>query len=725
MRHWMKKHWIVTAIFLVCAVAYGAKITEDTLRIGKPGSSGDKVIKMGDTREIRSNETGGFLEFTNDGSTYKRIGSGSGGASGVNVLAENNFDFEAGNPPTDWTASGGTLTSETTNQLFGDASGSWDSDALDQTLDSVLGEITEGFLGGTCQAEISYKYETGTAGDYQLIARQFDDSGATEIDVAVVDLVATGTATRKAQLVFDCPDDVADDLRVRIQSKVANADPIVIDDAFIGIGRNTFDISQAESLAAVYYPTTGGCSWDVTATGYTLVAAAASCPAPIKVSGSKGIDLSDNDRPNLTFLDGWGPGIYEIELTFQGTHGTGSNNMGWAIVETSVAGVLDAPETLCGIQVASGDTAMPVCRATVVVNDFIAAPTFDIQGFTSAGTASILNNGLGQTLQWNVRKFPLNSAEAITLETSGFYIESIWSHGSNFGLSLAVIAETSLATSSGVLTSIKGEAQVPCGSDPSTGPTCASSDERIGISFVAPTAGLYKICTEFSHGAQTSNGAVRVNWVLSRVTDGTDTVVEAGDKRFASEIGITSVNSFKSHPISFCESDYLSAGRNTYHLRRDIQSASGTVQENRIEYDLTSDANVRFTVEKITEQKPTPVFTDLQNSLNTKIDTESATQHRICAGRILGLTGTISSTTPLGGECLASATRNSVGRYSIIFNSPFATSPACSVTANSDYVSGNVTSTPGITGVDIRFYQNISNTDNDTNFDFVCIGSVN
>ena len=108
--------FLVLFLFSLLALnSYAGKITDDVLKIGQPGSGSDKVIQLGDTREIRSNEATGSLEFTNDGSVYKKIGSGAGGGAGINVLL--NPSFEDG--VSDWVNTSGVLTSEDTVVIDG------------------------------------------------------------------------------------------------------------------------------------------------------------------------------------------------------------------------------------------------------------------------------------------------------------------------------------------------------------------------------------------------------------------------------------------------------------------------------------------------------------------------------------------------------------------------------------------------------------------------------
>ena len=124
----MKKTILIALGLLSGAVALAAVTSEQNIKvdnvvIGRPSPATDPQISFkGTTPKIKANRTTTKLQFTNDGTTYKNLGSGSGGSGGTNLLADDNFDFEVGTPFTGWTASGGTVTAENTNPLFDDKS---------------------------------------------------------------------------------------------------------------------------------------------------------------------------------------------------------------------------------------------------------------------------------------------------------------------------------------------------------------------------------------------------------------------------------------------------------------------------------------------------------------------------------------------------------------------------------------------------------------------------
>ena len=60
----MKNYLIIFILgLLTLSNLFGAKITDDVLKVGIPGSAADKTLYLGDNRLIRSNETTGAMEF--------------------------------------------------------------------------------------------------------------------------------------------------------------------------------------------------------------------------------------------------------------------------------------------------------------------------------------------------------------------------------------------------------------------------------------------------------------------------------------------------------------------------------------------------------------------------------------------------------------------------------------------------------------------------------------
>jgi len=176
---------IFLGLFFVALVTMGAKITDNELNLGDGNPAIDKQINLS-TGQIKWDASATKLQFSNDGGTsFKDIGSGGGSGGGINILGpDDNADFE-GPDVSPWVASGGTFILEASVQGFGGGSGSWDSSAAAQTLDSALKLIPNGLQSRTCSSTVQVKW-VGVATElkYQVI----DQASAV---IAEKDLIVT------------------------------------------------------------------------------------------------------------------------------------------------------------------------------------------------------------------------------------------------------------------------------------------------------------------------------------------------------------------------------------------------------------------------------------------------------------------------------------------------------------------------------------------------------
>ena len=276
------------------------------------GAASNKIVEFdigagANNPKFRWNNTDSSLEFSNDGLNFRRIGSGAGGGGGVNFLGDFNADFEAGDPPNSWSQTGtSTFVAETTNPLFGKQSGKWDPGAASELLNSQLVPLQPGFIGAVgqrCQAEILYKWPTGVSGEIEMVVEDQNPN-----DILVLPLEPTsGDDTRRAQAMFDCPT-TSDSLRLLLRS-TADAAEIIVDDAFLGTGKNTFHLSQTSLFAYARFG--GDCSWNTSSASILFPVGDSTCtmgavegPIVIKTDGN-------GERPGFTITDA-PPGEYEI-----------------------------------------------------------------------------------------------------------------------------------------------------------------------------------------------------------------------------------------------------------------------------------------------------------------------------------------------------------------------------------------------------------------------------
>lgn len=214
----MKYFYLIFAMLFFALNLSAQVTTSDSIQIGKPGSSANKEIKFGAGRGakpgIRYNTTNSKLEFSNDASIFKALGSGSGSGAGINLLDNPGFEDGIGS---NWTTSGTSLVSVTSgaNLLFDLISASWTPSTTGHYFESNAVVIPNGLYGAACMAEVWYQ-----GGDANAYLTVFNSS--TEIIPTNARAVLNATAgIKKAKIYFDCPS--SGSLKLRVQSTAAMA----------------------------------------------------------------------------------------------------------------------------------------------------------------------------------------------------------------------------------------------------------------------------------------------------------------------------------------------------------------------------------------------------------------------------------------------------------------------------------------------------------------------
>lgn len=603
-----------------------------------------------------------------------------------------NPGFEAQNAG--WTASGSSvLTTSTANPIKGNISARWDPSATGEFLDSELLQIEGGFVGDRCQMEFKYRWPTGVTGEIKAVLRQFDDSEATESDVASIDLTPTsGDLNSIVQLpMIDCPDDPADSYRFRLES-TANATTITIDKAFMGSGRNTFQLSQTTLVTTAFYATTSSCSWSRTSASFGDFGVDVDCPSITVGFSTQVVDTTDIDLPHLVFTN-LIPGIYQAKALFRTLGGSGGQAVGYRI-ETVDSNVTKLAQPGSGQSTPSVDGTHATAYLTFRV-DTAGTVTLKMQGFNSAaGTVSLFNADNTSNLAFEVIKYPENSAEAITLETVGEYWD-VNIGGTNVDLGTANVADYAEMTNSGldmIINTNKGSktAEIPCsGTNPSTGLTCSVGNESPGIVIDISTAGRYEACFYFGHATDANaSGTVQTVFQLVETPNNALTILQEGDTRLPSSIDN---DSSASHggiiPVSICGTFvFNSVGQKTIRLFYE-QLVAATVTTSLVVIDRVGNAGQRdmhITVEKKDQQFPIPIFTDLTTSLDKKLDFEIPSGSAMCAFRMSTVTDTI---TIDSGACAGSVADNGTGDSTITFVTAFSAFPICTCSVNQ--IAGN------------------------------------
>lgn len=225
-------------LFTLAITAHAAKIGDDKLIVGKPGSAADKEINLGSEVIIRNNKTSGKAEFSEDGGTnFKRFGTGSGGGGGENFNngfgTDDNANAESGTDS--WTNSGGgSFAVTTTDPLEGDASFTFTASAQNDYVEStVLSFDKDIFKGQSCEARIEY-----IGGDENLSLQVVNGNNV----VIVEESIPAHGIFGPESVFFLCPSqaDITGDaqlgnLRYRVANTGASAAPLIKwDKSYIG-----------------------------------------------------------------------------------------------------------------------------------------------------------------------------------------------------------------------------------------------------------------------------------------------------------------------------------------------------------------------------------------------------------------------------------------------------------------------------------------------------------
>lgn len=491
---------IFTSVFLFHSTLFAAGINPaNKLKIGDKTAS-DKVIEFdkgsGTTNpKIKWSNGTSKLQFTHDGTNFKDIGSGAGGGGGVNLLVDDNFDFEAGT--TNWTVSGGTLTSETGSPLFGAASGSFDASASSQNLDSTTKTIPVGLRGTHCLAQVAFRYPSGSSGDYKIQALDGSLNVLAEASIPVT----TGSGAENAYVVFSCP--TSGSIKLRIASTV-NGSALIIDNAHLGSNTREVQVASAAFAGSSYFDTTSTCYWFRTNTALGAFSTTSACPGPTIDAQKIGTwSTTDTDLPKQT-ID-LPPGLYRITVSLPIRASTGGAEVALALSDgTNTRGRVSYIDQ-------GGGAHVPVVISAWFEYSSAGSRTFEIFGASNTGQIEL---NLGQSLRrlvFHVERYPLASEQAVAFDKAS----AMWS---GYHSTDCTWARTNTAFG-----------------DPAADTTCtftqrqsmglgtvtsalSGSDKLPGIVFTPSRAGMYLVKVSLP----IIGGGIAGTGVGAQLTDGTD-----------------------------------------------------------------------------------------------------------------------------------------------------------------------------------------------------------
>ncbi len=618
-------NFIFVWLLIFSSITFAAKIGDDELKIGKSGSAADKIIKLGEDRLIRSNESTGNLEFSNDtGSLWKKIGSGTGagGAGGVNILS--NASFEDG--LTNWTNSGGTLTQETyTNGLDGNTKyARFVATGAGQYVETDLTTFHDNLSGGGMG---DFKY---LQGDNAFVYKVINGSAGVISSGDISDL----TSWLKAPTItFDIPSQA----KLRIES--TGAGTIDFDEAYLGSNKNISPVGKGSYfVGSITYPAQSIDALN-SSTSWTSLSFAS---LPLSITTIGDVALVNSGQDVAITIPNAKKGTYVINLHGELFQTNSGDNVGSWRVHDGTASYQESIEGVINVEAYTyfGDKTFSI----PVTSD--GSITFAIQNKSNTGSVGAVRLSTAGA-KISVQYYPSGSetVEAFTPEQADFFISGSIGGGNASLLNSA--SETPIESSSLSMILKDGIATIPCsGTNLSTGLTCSVGNESVGVVFNAPLSGVYEICMRALADGASAHG-VRIveteNAAQTILNTSTQMAYLSQDQWF-----------------SICAPmDVNSSGKKTFRLFSKGSTASVFVMDRAA---AVWGRELAFTVKLLSHNVSRPI---IQNMVDTSVG--SGVRHDGCRVNESGSTYSFDLASGMCDSWFASLSNNGSGDIDLVF----------------------------------------------------------
>lgn len=732
------KNLLILALLFSTGVAFAAKTGDDSFQIGNPTSSNDKKLlfdtgdgaankyilldhslkelstnvdkltlgtgaaanqsiifnRGGSNPTIRWNEVNSVLEFTNDGSSFTNIGSGSGaGGGGLSILATN-ADFEQ-SLALGWTATGLSFTAATSgsNLLFGKQSAIVDSSATGQTLVSDAYVVPVGLYGANCQAKIYYK---GGDATYKLQALDGSNALISEQLFPGAALVASPMS-----IYFPCPS--SGSMKLAIAS-TANGAAMAIDRASIGEA-DIGSTNQAKFIGSAHIDNSG-CSFTTNRGTLGSFDTNASCLAPV-VDLNPGPGTIDTTTvthlPKFTFKN-LPPGDYAV--TVHVTTGQAGGNSGIGISDGSTtSGVVGFDNT--------------IHTATNTTGHFSYSNagdhTFEIVGISeSANTIILYGDTAGIVAGWNVAIEVTQYPSTVNRVFTPSQVANSWSgyHGGSGGSS-AVWFTTSTTLNNSQMIDDAGAVLTET-HNVNFGTVTSTGANKPGIVWTPSRKGSYLVCVQVPLYTVASN-----HYGYLGIADGNGKIIAT-----ATNTNGSSGNEI--HSVSACG---ILDAPSTAPVSANIYLAVDSGSTNSIETGSLQAHLVDWTVFQIDYALPAPVLVNSVVSPSSGVEVTVRAKFGDAGGTLT--TPAYCAADPCtvysqSGSWVTAINRVGTGNYTLhIAAGTFSAPPTCSYTVN-NYPSDPTFCVAGFpaanTSTAINIYCSDHSTVLDSSVDVICMG---
>lgn len=586
------------------------------------------------------------LSFANDGINFKKIGSGAGGGGGFNLLAEENPDFESGTPPNLWNNSGsGVFSAETVEPLFGNQSGLWDASTAGDILTSNVITIPNGLAGSTCSVAFNYKFP-GTLGDLLI---EVETVSGVEVTTAISYPIPTSTLSRQYVQFFSCPAEENGTVLVRFKA-AADAAVLTVDNVFVGSGRESYVSSQIKQQSM------------------------------FGTAGSNGLTTAE-DVTNFTISRNTG----SLDLfEWTGTHIVALKDHYATIMMTQ-----NSTNSSSGARIFEGPDGSSVLFSQSNCSNSTFDCTTSWSGLIEAGKIIRFNSGSSSSsvgFAYTATRDERTVDETLTVETSGDVFEAVIEPqaGTTVGLGTSNVSFGQIGGNF-TLRNIKGNGFITCASTAATpdGVECTGSSETIGYAFTPKQSGNHEVCFNFQLRMVGAAGDGVIQRFYVDHQEGDRTLISRSLKsEIAGGYDSASGSSEFYQNINTCGVFNLQAGTQANFA---VSTSRNQIVSALVVNDISGQENgdagtylVHASARNIDLSVPSPVFTDVQNSLREKL-TGSRDNLAIYICSVLDVSPVTFDTTNTNcAEFIDSVVRNSVGNISLFFKPGiFSEEPTC------------------------------------------------
>lgn len=588
---------------------------------------------------------------------------------------------------TGWTASGGTLTTDKTVKLEGNASISWDSSSASQTLTYTVPVGALKQKNGVLQ--VSFLCASGTC------THTVEPTDGTNPLATPVTIPSDTSIWKSVTINFPVPS--SGNVGLRITSVASNEPKLYIDKARIVDANevNLKDVSQATLVGGVVIT---GCAnpWNSTSTSYASFGTQTGC---IYTTFGAAQAPSSN-IPAFKFAS-LPPGEYRIE--FEG--GLGTTTFGKAVWFQFTDGTSTAREV--GEAWAGNGVFLTNVTQTIQYLTAKSNVTFELKAKAESGAQARVHGIDATPATIRLYRYPTSSELAYRPELRNWRVDAnIGGANPSIGTS-AVTSYTEITNGSLDLVQNPGSipVKIACASGTaSTGTTCSGANESVGVTFDVPLSGKAEAC--FYYGIWAS-GAMAATFQVVETTDTSSTILSEGNSR-----ATFSPTGSMDLPAETCGVfNFNSAGPKTVRLMREqIAGADSGIRADR---SATLGArDIHVTVRPIDQSIPNPLLMgSVTSDYSGQLKLETAAVETTCSGSPCTITRQT--------DWLSSITRSGTGLYTFNFSPSFATPPHCSLT--SDWAPGYYSTMPTTSSVAFQVTDS-GGTPRDSKFTIQCFG---